>query len=204
MTTHRLAAIPVGAFVGVAGPAVSARGGAEQSPAGGARPAVSTEQGFGIFQQRCVGCHGNAAFEKAAAPAALREMTPERILESLSTGVMKSVGDTLTADQRRLVSESVAGRLMGTSVSGDARSMPNICATNPPLTGALAGPSWNGWGADVSNSRFQPARAAALDAAKVPKLKLKWAFGFPNGTSVYGQPTVVGGRVFIGTDTGYL
>ena len=205
MTTHRVAAILVGAaVVGVGGLAVAARGAAQPTPASQARPAVSTEQGFAIFQQRCLGCHGNVAFEKATAPAALREMTPERILESLATGVMKSVGDTLTAEQRRLVSESVAGRLIGTSVNGDARAMPNVCATNPPFTGVLAGPSWNGWGADVSNTRFQPARAAALDAAQVPKLKLKWAFGFPNGTSVYGQPTVVGGRVFIGTDTGYL
>src|SRR4029077_6041992 len=36
----------------------------------------------------------------------------------------------------------------------------------------------------------------------VPKLKLKWAFGFPGVKSVYGQPSVVAGRVFVGVDTG--
>ena len=38
----------------------------------------------------------------------------------------------------------------------------------------------------------------------VPRLKLKWTFGFPSASSVYGQPTVAGGRVFIGVDTGYV
>ena len=41
-----------------------------------------------------------------------------------------------------------------------------------------------------------------LAAADVPKLKLKWAFGFPGVKSVYGQPSVVAGRVFVGVDTG--
>ena len=171
---------------------------------GQATASVSTEQGFGLFQQRCVGCHGNPAFEKAPAPSALREMPPERILDALTSGTMKSVGDTLTEQQRRLVSESVAGRLIGSAASGDARAMPNVCSENPPLADPAQTPSWNGWGADGSNTRFQTSRAAGLTAARVPALTLKWAFGFPNGTSAYGQPAIVSGRVFVGTDTGYL
>src|SRR5262245_52259475 len=174
-----------------------------QQPPRGQGPAP-TEQGFGLFQQRCLGCHGNPAFEKAPAPAALREMSPERILEALTNGVMKSIGDTLTDEQRRLVSESVAGRLLGTSAVGDAVSMPNVCPANPPLPDLAKGAAWNGWGVDTANSRFQPARAAGLAPEMVPRLTLKWVFGFPNGTSSYGQPTVVSGRVFVGTDTGYV
>ena len=65
-----------------------------------------------------------------------------------------------------------------------------------------ASPSWNGWGVDASNARFQPAKAAQLPANQITKLKLKWAFGFPGVRSVLGQPSVVGGRVFLGVDTG--
>jgi polyvinyl alcohol dehydrogenase (cytochrome) len=43
-----------------------------------------------------------------------------------------------------------------------------------------------------------------LTAADTPRLALKWAFGFPHGNSAYGQPTVVGGRVFVGADTGFV
>ena len=41
-----------------------------------------------------------------------------------------------------------------------------------------------------------------MTADQVPNLKLKWAFGFPGAEEVYGQPTVAGGRVFLGVDTG--
>ena len=33
-------------------------------------------------------------------------------------------------------------------------------------------PSWNGWGPTLANSHFQPAKAAGLTAADVPKLTL--------------------------------
>ena len=67
---------------------------------------------------------------------------------------------------------------------------------------ADAGPSWNGWSPDVTNKRFQSAEQAGLAAAQVPKLKLKWAFGFPDTVSAYAQPTVAGGRVFVGAQNG--
>ncbi len=57
-------------------------------------------------------------------------------------------------------------------------------------------------GLDSGNTRFQT--APGLTAADAPKLTLKWAFGFPNGNSSYGQPSVVGGRVFVGADTGFV
>ena len=67
-----------------------------------------------------------------------------------------------------------------------------------PLGDPLAGPGWNGWGADTANSRFQPAAGAGLAASDVPKLAVKWAVGFANGEFAAGQPTVVGGRIYIG------
>jgi polyvinyl alcohol dehydrogenase (cytochrome) len=169
-----------------------------------AAPPVRTEVGFGLFQQRCLGCHGNPAFERAPPPRVLREIPPERILEALTTGVMSAVGATLSETERRLVAESVAGRLIGTSQSGRAEMMPNRCPSKEPMADPAAGPAWNGWGAGSSNARFQPAAAAGLDAASVSRLKLKWAFGYPGGTSAYGQPSIVSGRIFVGTDTGFV
>ena len=63
-------------------------------------------------------------------------------------------------------------------------------------------PSWNGWG-DLSNTRFQAAKGAGLTAGKVSRLKLKWAFGFPGATALYGQ-TVFDGRVFVSSNAGYV
>jgi polyvinyl alcohol dehydrogenase (cytochrome) len=174
--------------------------------ANGANGATAfTENGFGIFQSRCLSCHGKPQYERAPSPAALREMTPEHLFEALSTGVMYPVvGKDLSERERRQVAESVAGRLMGTALSGDAAKMPNRCASNPPLELKSGGADWNGWGADGDNSRYQSAAKAGLSPDQVRRLKLKWAFGFPDGSSAYGQPSIVGGRVFVGADTGYV
>jgi len=176
---------------------------AADAPPGAAPERRGTELGFAVFQQHCVACHGNPAFERAPSPAALRAMTPERIYTALTTGLMKSVGDTLNEADRRRVSESLAGQLLGSAQAGDASTMPNRCASNPPLREAAAG-EWNGWGNGPGNHRFQPAAAAGLDATSVARLKLRWAFGFPGGTSAYAQPAVFGGRLFVGSDTGYI
>jgi polyvinyl alcohol dehydrogenase (cytochrome) len=93
---------------------------------------------------------------------------------------------------------------MGSINAGEAKSMPNQCRANPPMTDPSSGPSWNGWGNDLGNTRFQPAAAARLTAADVPRLKLKWSFGFPHGESNNAQPTIVSGRVFAASDNGYI
>ena len=67
---------------------------------------------------------------------------------------------------------------------------------------ADGGSSWNGWSPDVTNKRYQPAEQAGLTAAQVPNLKLKWAFGFPDTISAYAQPSLAGGRVFVGAQNG--
>ena len=71
---------------------------------------------------------------------------------------------------------------------------------SPALSKSAA--SWNAWGIDASNSRFQSAKAAGLSSQDVPKLKLKWAFGFPGVTTAFGTPTVFGGRLFVGSADG--
>jgi polyvinyl alcohol dehydrogenase (cytochrome) len=41
-----------------------------------------------------------------------------------------------------------------------------------------------------------------LSAEQVPRLTSKWAFGFPDATSAWAQPSVVGGRLFVGSHNG--
>ena len=74
----------------------------------------------------------------------------------------------------------------------------NICA-EPSAPLALGSAQWNGWGGDVENTRYQP--EPAIRASDVPKLGLKWAFGF-QGSAVAGQPTVVDGRLFLLSSAG--
>jgi polyvinyl alcohol dehydrogenase (cytochrome) len=63
-------------------------------------------------------------------------------------------------------------------------------------------PHWNGWGVDSSQHRFQPADMARLAPSDVGRLKLKWAFGFRGAVRSVAQPTIFGGRVFVGSQNG--
>jgi polyvinyl alcohol dehydrogenase (cytochrome) len=165
---------------------------------------LGTESGFGVFEQHCTLCHGNPdAKPRAPDPSTLRQLAPERIYDALSTGTMRMQGRKLSEVAKRRVAESLSGRPFGTAQSGDASGMPNHCPSNPPLTDPAGGPAWNGWGADLANTRFQ-ARTAGITVAEVPRLKLRWAFGYPHGVSASGQPTVAAGRIFVGTDIGYV
>src|SRR6266700_1595458 len=77
-----------------------------------------------------------------------------------------------------------------------AESTPGACEGAPKPFKPGAG-DWNGWSPELTNSRLQA--QPKLTAADVPKLKLKWAFGFPGDTRDVAQVTVVGGRVFVGS-----
>jgi polyvinyl alcohol dehydrogenase (cytochrome) len=177
---------------------------APATPLAGQSGAPGTESGWASFQTRCAGCHGNPAVERAASPSAIREMSPERIYEALVSGTMQTQAADLSDRQKRDLAVFMSGRSLGSSKLGDARNMPNVCRANPILPDPARGAAWNGWGADLANTRFQSARAAGLTAAQVPRLKLKWAFGYPAGASSNAQPTIASGRVFVGSDNGFV
>ena len=88
--------------------------------------------------------------------------------------------------------------------SGALSAQPKPGCPTAKFGDPATGPAWNGWGVDASNARFQPADPAQLPARDVPKLKLKWAFGFPGVKSVMGAPVVAAGRVFLGVDNGQV
>ena len=85
-----------------------------------------------------------------------------------------------------------------------AQTASNSCSVNPALAEPASGPAWNGWGAGISNSRFQTAQGAQMTASQVPHLKLKWAYGLAGAKQVFGAPVVVAGRVFFADDNGVV
>jgi polyvinyl alcohol dehydrogenase (cytochrome) len=131
-------------------------------------------------------------------------MSPEKIYDALVSGLMQTQAQDLSDAQKRIVAEFMSGRPLGSARQGDAQAMPNRCVDNPRLSDPARGAAWNGWGVDLSNTRFQSGNAAGLTAAQVPRLKLKWAFGYPTGVSSNGQPTIASGRVFVGSDNGFV
>src|SRR5262249_43471530 len=140
-----------------------------------------TETGWSAFQTPCARCHLNPTVGRATPATVHPEMPPGRIYDSPLPGSRKKAVKSLTDDQKRGMGEFVWARAEGSSEAGSAKDMPNKCARNAAMPDPAAGAGWNGWGNDNSNTRFQPAGPARLTASDVPKLKLKWAFGFPTG-----------------------
>ncbi|HVV47718.1 MAG TPA: PQQ-binding-like beta-propeller repeat protein, partial [Bryobacteraceae bacterium] len=157
-----------------------------------------------LFDQNCAACHAEQATGGAPDRATLGKMTPEAIYRALASGPMRAQAAGLAESAKRSIAEFLTGGKLQLSQFADAKQMPNRCAASASLGDPSAGEAWNGWGVDSSNTRFQTERGAGLTAAQAPRLKLKWAFGFPGASSVWGQPSVVAGRVFLGVDTGYV
>ncbi len=147
--------------------------------------------GAALYRQHCASCHDASAVTRAPAPASLRLMTADNIVRSLETGMMKAQGAALDAAQKRALAQFLAAKPAGANGAAPA----GACAGQPEFR--LSGPAWNGWSADLANSRFQPEKPAGFTAAQVPRLKLKWAFAFPNTFTSNGQPTIAGGRIFV-------
>ncbi len=152
--------------------------------------------GKALFEKNCAICHkAGAADNRAPLPEELAKRPNQSIITALELGVMRSQGAALNAAERQAIADFLAPR---NDAATAARA--NTCPANARALANLNG--WNGWGLDLNNSRLQPAAAAGLRAEDVPKLKVKWAFGFPGAVSVAAQVTAVGGRLFFGSANG--
>jgi polyvinyl alcohol dehydrogenase (cytochrome) len=171
-----------------------------QPPAQDMAHPQGTNAGIFAFTRDCASCHDTGR-NGASDRYALNRRTPEEVLASITTGSMAQYAKSMTEYEKRVLAVYVGGRPLGAASTGDASQMKNRCESRPAFDPAR-GSAWNGWGFDSSNTRYQT--SPGLTAADAPKLRLKWAFGFPQGNSAYGQPTVAGGRVFVGADTGFV
>ena len=148
-----------------------------------------------LFEDNCAGCHDNPA-TRAPSRISLGAMSPNFIVDALTNGMMKAQGSALTPAERTTVAELLTGRKVGVEPP-----MAGKCDDpSPPL--ALDGPGYNGWGGNLQNWRFQPDPGVA--AADLPRLEVKWAFGVPGAVTMFGQPTIAAGRVFIGAQNGHV
>jgi polyvinyl alcohol dehydrogenase (cytochrome) len=164
------------------------------SAASGQTPQAANQDAESIYKARCASCH-DTGVPRAPNRDALRRLAPQTIAAALATGSMRTQGQELTLDQIQALS-----RALGAAPAGATAAASNACAD---ASSRFAGPQgqsdWNGWGVNLAQHRFQPAASALLSADQVPKLKLKWAFAFQGVNRMFAQPTVVGGRVFIGS-----
>jgi polyvinyl alcohol dehydrogenase (cytochrome) len=161
----------------------------------------SDSSGAAVFEKACASCHAQpAADSRAPSRDRLAQLAPESILTTLTVGNMFRQGSDLTDGERRAVAEFLTGRPAGTAPPA---STIGLCRSPaPPLKDASVASGWNGWGGTVTNARYQPASTGGLTAQSVPRLMLKWAFGFAGVSSARAQPAIAGGMVFVASDGG--
>ena len=157
--------------------------------------------GQAIYDKSCASCHQQpGADSRAPNREGLRQFSAESILTALTTGNMYRQGYDLNDAEKKAVAEFLAGRPVGSPapIADAAR-----CTTAAPaMPDPSKGGSWNGWGGTITNTRYVAADKGGITAPLVPRLKLKWAFGFPGVTAARAQPVVAGGRLFVGSESG--
>ena len=157
-----------------------------------------------LFQKHCAQCHDSAAGASGRIPqvGVLKTMTPAAIVRTMESGLMKAQAAPLSGDERQRIAS-----FLGTAITVERKreEIANPCPASVPNTRlGSESPRWASWGGGLSNMRFQSAKEAGLDAQAVPRLTLKWAFGFPDTSTLRSQPAVYRGRVYAGGQDGGL
>jgi len=159
---------------------------------------LAQPSGADLYARACAQCHDSSDTEiRAPRRAAMRAMTPEAIVRALEAGSMKRFAQDLSAAERAALAQYITGRAVTQQAAAVTSATDGRCTDGGgDFARPLEGPRWNGWGADIANTRFQP--NAGLSAETVGGLGLKWAFGFAGALSANAQASIVGGRVFVG------
>lgn len=152
--------------------------------------AAVVAHGETLFKARCASCH-DPAVERAPPKVALARRFPDDIATTLKTGVMQPMAAGMSDEDIHAIATYLGADGM-TEQAGD----PPACARSGKFS--LSGPGWNGWSIDARNSRFQP--DPGLSTANVSRLKVKWSMTYTGGR--YGQPIIVGGRLFLTSSSG--
>src|SRR5678815_2333706 len=133
--------------------------------------AAAADDGPTLYKQLCASCH-DAGTERAPNRDALRSMTPERVLTAMESGPMLSMAAGRTGVERRAIAEFVTGKSFAQALA-TTPSPQTMCKAGGEFN-PLTGPRWGAWGVNTSNTRYQDAAMAALTAADVPRLRVKW------------------------------
>jgi polyvinyl alcohol dehydrogenase (cytochrome) len=149
-----------------------------------------------LFTARCKGCH-MPPVEHAPSRGELAAQFPNVIIDALKTGKMQPMAQGLSDDDVSAIAVFITGQAPDAKfdVAAEAKDACKAGSRFNP-----AGPSWNGWSPDKQNSRV--AASTTITAANAGKLTVKWAFAYQGGR--YGQPTVVGNRVFVSSSSGQV
>src|SRR6516225_687859 len=146
---------------------------------------AATVSGEAVYKQRCASCHDSGS-PRVPARDELKKMPATRILRALEFGLMNNVAAKMRQEDREVVAAYLG-------VAGDDAGKPPAaayCADRTVKLSSSTKAEWNGWSPALTNTRYQSNDAAGLSFGDVPRLKLKWAYGFDGDIVAFSQPAV--------------
>jgi len=159
------------------------------------RTARESLPGKAHYDMACANCH-NGSLKKAPHRDMIGLMTPEAILQTITTGIMKNEAAVLSDEQKVEVAEYLSGDKLG----GELARIP-ACANRIEYQPGnnIVGANW---GLEPTNLREIPESLAGISSANVDKLKVRWAIAMPGANRVRSQPTFAGGLLIVGSHSG--
>lgn len=158
----------------------------------------SVATGAELFQMHCLTCH-KGTVSKAPPLSLLQIMSASSVLRAMESGLMQEQASKLSSKQKQDVAEFLTGQKLS---DASELALPPLCSAKEQKFDFTALPKTKGWGVDLANQRHFGSEQTNLTISDMPKLKLKWAFAYPDSQRARSQPGVAGGSVFVGSQNG--
>ena len=154
---------------------------------------TNNPDGKEIFNMNCIDCHLNQEL-KAPSIDSLKMMSRESIIQSMESGIMKMQSSGLSKPEINAIAEYLQPIASSINSSG-------FCSGELSVE---AGPNWTSWGNSLNQKRFQKESVSRINLGNISNLDLKWVFGVPETGRVRSQPSIAGGLLFFGSQSGFI
>ncbi len=151
--------------------------------------------GAPLYEQNCATCH-DTSVARAPARNLLQLLTPDAVINAMTSGVMRQQAASLSADERQQITDYLVG-------AADSTPLPLAhCESSDDWFDWQQPPFAKGWGIDYANTRNIPTSEGQLKAAQMGELKVKWVFDYPRASRARSHPSFAGGAVIVGSQSG--
>ena len=150
--------------------------------------------GAGVYNKSCAMCHDNPGATRAAALSAIKQMTPARIREVITTGVMAPMAATLNEQQK---TDLIAWLTYGQAAASAAWTDAIMCTADKRTVAASASVVASGFGIDADQTRSLSAAQAGLSKAQLANLDVAWTIAFPGQGAGTGASVLSDGTIFV-------
>jgi len=163
------------------------------APAFAQQTAPPDHPGRAVYGKACASCHDNPSTTRAAQLASLQAMTPARLREVLTQGVMQPMAAGLSPQE---LTDVIAYLSYGQQTAPAQWTDAIMCAADKRTVDTTQPVISAGFGVDKNQTRSFTAKQAGITKADMANLEVAWAIAFPGQGSGTGA-SVLGDTIFI-------